>query len=113
MSDVLRPSAFKREGSEGATHGKICRVAPFFIGDRQEERNMTLDQLKPGDEARIKKLSVRDKLGQRLVDMGVYPGLTLKVVRNAPLEDPMEIHLDGYYVSLRHEEARCVEVELP
>ena len=74
---------------------------------------MTLDQMKPGNECLIKKLSVRDKLGQRLLDMGVYPGLKLKVVRNAPLEDPMEVELDGYFVSLRHEEARYVEVEQP
>jgi ferrous iron transport protein A len=73
---------------------------------------MTLDQMKPGSEGLIKKLSVRDRLGQRLLDMGVYPGLHLKVVRNAPLEDPMEVELDGYFVSLRHDEAKFVEVEL-
>lgn len=72
---------------------------------------MTLDEMKPGSEGRIKRLSVRDKLGQRLVDMGIYPGLRLKVIRNAPLEDPMEVELDGYFVSLRHDEARFVEVE--
>jgi ferrous iron transport protein A len=33
------------------------------------------------------------------------------VVRNAPLEDPMELELDGFYLSLRHEEAKYVEVE--
>lgn len=73
---------------------------------------MTLDQLKPGSRCRIKRLSSRDKLGQRLLDMGVYPGSRLKVVRNAPLEDPMEISLEGFFVSLRHDEARFVEVEL-
>jgi ferrous iron transport protein A len=72
---------------------------------------MTLDQMKPGAQGRVTRLSVRDKLGQRLMDMGVYPGLGLKVVRNAPLEDPMEVELDGYFVSLRHDEARFVEVE--
>jgi len=71
-----------------------------------------LDELKPGNKCRIKKLSARDKLGQRLLDMGVYPGTQLKVVRNAPLEDPMEVSLDGFFVSLRHDEARFVEVEL-
>lgn len=71
----------------------------------------TLDEMKPGCEGRIKKLSIRSKLGQRLMDMGVYPGLRFKVIRNAPLEDPMEVELDGYFVSLRHEEARFVEVE--
>ena len=60
--------------------------------------------MKPGSEGTIKRLSIRDKLGQRLMDMGVYPGLKLKVIRNAPLEDPMELELDGYFVSLRHDE---------
>ncbi len=73
---------------------------------------MTLDQLRPGSTCLIKKLSVRDRLGQRLLDMGVYPGTQLTVVRNAPLEDPMEVSLDGYFMSLRHEEARFVEVDL-
>lgn len=73
---------------------------------------MTLNELKPGSRCRIKCLSARDKLGQRLLDMGVYPGMQLTVVRNAPLEDPMEVELEGYFVSLRHEEARFVEVEL-
>lgn len=72
---------------------------------------MTLDKLKPGDSGTIKKLSIKDKLGQRLMDMGIYPGLTLKVVRNAPLKDPMEVEIDGYFISLRHEEARFIEVE--
>ncbi len=73
---------------------------------------MTLDELGPGSTCRIKGLSVRDKLGQRLLDMGVYPGMRLRVIRNAPLEDPMEVALEGFFVSLRHEEARFVEVEL-
>lgn len=45
---------------------------------------MTLDELNPGDKGTIKKLSIKDKLGQRLMDMGIYPGLTLNVVWNAP-----------------------------
>lgn len=72
---------------------------------------MTLDEMRPGNECRIKSLSVRDKLGQRLMDMGVYPGRKLKVIRNAPLKDPMEVEVDGSFVSLRHAEARFVEVE--
>ena len=72
---------------------------------------MTLDELKPGNSGIIKKLCIRDKLGQRLMDMGLYPGLTLNVVRNAPLEDPLEVEIDGYFISLRHAEARFIEVE--
>ncbi len=73
---------------------------------------MTLDQLKPGNRCRITGLSAKDQLGQRLMDMGVFPGLDLTVVRNAPLEDPMQVEVDGYSISLRHQEARFVEVRL-
>ncbi|MCG8632799.1 MAG: ferrous iron transport protein A [Desulfobacterales bacterium] len=72
---------------------------------------MRLDQLNPGNTCTIRTLSVRDKLGQRLMDMGIYPGLTLKVIRNAPLEDPMEVEINGYFISLRHDEAQFVEVD--
>ena len=72
---------------------------------------MTLDDLRPGSECLVKRLHAQDKLGQRLMDMGVYPGLKMKVIRNAPLEDPMELELDGYYLSIRHAEAMFVEVE--
>ena len=73
---------------------------------------MTLDQLKPGDKAEIKRISALDKLGQRLLDMGLYPGTGLEVIRNAPLKDPMEIQVEGSFVSIRHDEACFVEVEL-
>ena len=72
---------------------------------------MTLDTLKPGSSCLVKKLTAEDQLGQRLMDMGVYPGLRMKVIRNAPLEDPMELELEGYYLSIRHAEAKFVEVE--
>ncbi len=71
---------------------------------------MTLDRLKPGSECKIVKLIACERLGKRLIDMGVYPGLAVRVIRNAPLEDPMEIELNGYFVSLRHDEAKFIEV---
>lgn len=73
---------------------------------------MTLDRLEPGNECFVKRLYAGDRLGQRLMDMGVYPGMRIKVIRNAPLKDPVEIELEGFYVSLRREEAGYVEVEI-
>jgi ferrous iron transport protein A len=72
---------------------------------------ITLDQLTPGTCCTITGLSAAHMLGQRLLDMGIFPGLTLRVIRNAPLEDPMQVEIEGYSISLRHEEARFVEVE--
>lgn len=72
---------------------------------------MTLSDMVPGDKAVVTDLTASGALGQRLMDLGFYPGANIRVVRNAPLVDPVEMELDGYHVSLRHEEADLVEVE--
>ena len=72
---------------------------------------MTLSDLQPGSRCRIKKIRVRGIVGQRLRDMGFHPGIDVDVVRNAPLVDPVELKLEGNFVSIRHQEARGIEVE--
>ena len=71
---------------------------------------MTLDELKPGQEARILDVKVEGATGQRLLDMGFISGTRVKVVRNAPFVDPIELLVRGYHVSVRHSEAEGVEV---
>ncbi|MCK4391567.1 ferrous iron transport protein A [Candidatus Bipolaricaulota bacterium] len=71
---------------------------------------MTLDELKPGQEARILDVKVEGATGQRLLDMGFISGTRVKVVRNAPFVDPIELLVRGYHVSVRHSEAKGVEV---
>lgn len=73
---------------------------------------MTLDELKPGIACTMTDIKAEGALGQRLMDLGFYPGAEIEVVRNAPLVDPVELHLDGYHVSIRHTEAKHIEVEL-
>lgn len=73
---------------------------------------MTLDELTPGQSGRIEKMSATGALGQRLLDLGVYPGVEVEVLRNAPLVDPVELEMDGFAVSIRHDEARLMEVTL-
>jgi ferrous iron transport protein A len=73
---------------------------------------MTLDEVKQGQECEIVDIISEGIMGQRLLDMGFIPGTRIKVIRNAPLVDPVEFLLKGYYVSLRHSEAQKVEVNL-
>jgi len=40
--------------------------------------------------------------------MGLTPGQALRVLRRAPLGDPMEIHVRGYRLALRLDEAAAV-----
>jgi Fe2+ transport system protein FeoA len=49
---------------------------------------------------------------QRLMEMGLIRGTEIKVIRFAPLGDPMEIFIRGYQLSLRLSEAALVEVEI-
>ncbi|MBE1426258.1 ferrous iron transport protein A [Desulfomicrobium macestii] len=73
---------------------------------------MVLSDLIPGNSCTITNLYATDRLGQRLLDLGIFPGASIKVLRNAPLEDPMEVEIGGMLLSLRHEEASFVEVQL-
>ncbi len=71
---------------------------------------MTLNELKPGQECYIVEVKAGGVTGQRLSDMGFVPGTKIKVVRNAPLVDPVELLLRGYQVSVRHSEAKDIEI---
>ena len=73
---------------------------------------MTLDKLKPGQECCVVKVNIGGVVGQRLLDMGFIPKTKIKVIRNAPLVDPVDLLIKGYHVSVRHSEARGVEVTL-
>ena len=73
---------------------------------------MTLDEVKVGQKCSVKDVHADGALGQRLLDMGFVPETRIKVIRNAPLVDPVEISMRGYFLSLRHSEAKAVEVVL-
>ncbi len=63
----------------------------------------------------IAKVSGYSKTGKpfmnRLLSMGLTKGTELKVVRVAPLGDPIEINIRGFNLSLRKTEAEAVLVE--
>ncbi len=73
---------------------------------------MTLDQLKAGDSATIKAVGGQGPLRLRLLDMGLIPRTRVTMRKVAPLGDPIEIHLRGYELTLRKEDAKNIEVEI-
>ncbi len=73
---------------------------------------MTLNEINPGDECRVVNVLLAGETGQRLLDMGFVPGAQIKVIRNAPLKDPIDISIKGYVLALRRSEAREIEVSL-
>ena len=72
----------------------------------------TLNQLKPGERATIVKVGGQGPVRRRILDMGVVKGAEIKVVRVAPLGDPVEFLIKSYNLSLRKSEAQQIQVEV-
>ena len=73
---------------------------------------MTLKELQVGQSAVIKKVKTSGALKQRFMDMGITKGITVKVIKVAPLGDPIEIELRGYNLSIRKNDAENIEIEV-
>ena len=72
---------------------------------------MTLNQLKIGQKSRIIAVNGQGALRRRLMDMGMTPHTEVMVRKVAPMGDPIELHLRGYELTLRTDDAKNIEVE--
>ena len=72
---------------------------------------MTLDQLKIGASGTITSVGGDGPLRCRLLDMGLTPRTLVTLRKVAPMGDPIEIHIRGYELTLRLEDARNIEIE--
>ena len=68
----------------------------------------TLAGLKPGESAVVAAVGGEGALHRRLLDMGITPGVTVLLQKTAPMGDPLEIHLRGYALTLRLEDAQKI-----
>jgi ferrous iron transport protein B len=71
----------------------------------------TLYDLIEGEEGIILKIKGRGQFRQRLSEMGFIVGKKVKVIKKAPLRDPIEYVIMGYHISLRKSEAQLIEVD--
>ncbi len=71
---------------------------------------MYLNELKPGDSARIEQVGGEGALRQHFLDMGVIPGTEITLVRLAPMGDPMEFRLHEYELTLQKADAGQIAV---
>ena len=74
--------------------------------------HVTLDTLQPGDEATVLTLNGDAETTERLMEMGLVAGTPIRVLKFAPLGDPLEILVRGYHFTLRRHEAVGILVEL-
>ena len=72
---------------------------------------MTLRELKPGQQGKVVSVGSTGSMKRRIMDMGITPGVDIKVVKVAPLGDPIEVTVRGYQLSLRKDEAQQIEMQ--
>ena len=75
------------------------------LSDLEQETSAVIASIPSGDTSMT-----------RLRELGLLPGTTIKIIRRAPLGDPIEISVRGSLISLRANEAKLIEMrpaELP
>ena len=71
-----------------------------------------LDKLQPGQSARVIGYRSDGPVSRRLAELGLTPGRQIRYLRDAPLRDPLQIQIGSGSLSLRHEQAALVAVEV-
>ena len=73
---------------------------------------MTLNELHIGESALVIKVNGEDELRQHFLDMGLIPGVSVKLLKYAPMGDPMELLIHGYQLTLRIADAKNIEIDV-
>lgn len=71
---------------------------------------MKLSDCRPGEGGTIERVGGAGRTLQRLLELGIVEGRAVRVIRVAPLGDPIEVRLGDALLSLRRSEAASVEV---
>jgi len=69
-----------------------------------------LSEIKQGESAYIESVGGEGALRQHLLDMGVIPGAHVKLIKFAPMGDPMELRIHGYELTLSLADAKNIEI---
>ena len=72
---------------------------------------MTLNELKVGQSAVVTAVGGQGALRRHFLDMGLIPGAEVKMIKLAPMGDPMELQIHGYELTLRLEDAKNIEID--
>ena len=70
----------------------------------------SLVDLPLGQHAEVVSIDCERRLSRRVMEMGLLPGTRVRVVRVAPLRDPIELRVRNYSLSVRRAEAAKITV---
>jgi Fe2+ transport system protein FeoA len=69
-----------------------------------------LTTLHLGGDATVSEINLPSEHRGRLLEMGILVGTPLRLIRFAPMGDPVEIKVRGYYLTLRRQDAEQIMV---
>lgn len=72
---------------------------------------MTIAELKIGQSGTISAVGGEGALRLRFLDMGLIPGTKVTLQKIAPMGDPIQIHLRGYELTIRLEDAGKIALQ--
>lgn len=78
-------------------------------GSHETER-ANVAQLQPGESGVVESVGGEGALHRHLLDMGITPGVRVTLQKTAPMGDPLEIHLRGYALTLRKDDAAKISL---
>ena len=76
------------------------------------DKTILLSQMSIGQQGVVEDFASETDDFERIEEMGLTPGETVEIIRYAPLGDPIEIKIRGYFLSLRKQEADQIKVKL-
>ena len=71
---------------------------------------MTLKDAKVGTTVVVSKIEGDGAYKRHIMDMGITKGCEIFIRKVAPLGDPVEITVRGYELSLRKQDAQCIQL---
>ncbi len=70
----------------------------------------SLDQMKVGEIATIKKLNIEGSMRRRLLDIGATTGTQVECVMKSPAGDPVAYFIRGALIAIRKDDAKKIEI---
>jgi Fe2+ transport system protein FeoA len=78
---------------------------------KENQLPQTLADLVPGQSGIVDTVGGEAALHRHLLDMGITPGVKVLLNKTAPMGDPVEIHLRGYSLTLRLDDAAKITLK--
>ncbi len=110
----VEPQETPKQDTEGVSIRPTLKKERSRMEPKRKGRTtqMPLHEMRVGQRGVVVRVGGKGPARQRMMDMGLVPGTEVRVVRVAPLGDPVEFEVKGYSLSLRKNEAKEITVEL-